>query len=463
MKRKTGILGCVFAFAVLLGAVTAPAQEVEFNYNGRVKVNGLMFSGQGQFKFALVSKDGEATFWTNDGLTTSTAMPTATVTVDVSDGFFSVNIGDAELPGMAVLTKDVFARDEDMYLRVWFNDGTRGFEMLTPDRKITNTDLLGLKISKIKDYTIYVNGATGNDKHLGLTPEKPKKTIQSAIDSLPPLLKCNVTIDIADGVYREQVNIIGINAMPGKTLRLLGDDSWTTASAGDPAVRITGTDNDSEDHVFPRSNVIHAEQSSGFRIVGFFIDRAQDARVSLASCSSWEVSRCRITNGNDHTYGFSLNACGMGSISDCLINQNGVGIRSTSSAFAMTRVKVVQNYYGVYVDSTYVEVTDVLVNDNGFDGVNIARGSYAELSGVCEFSNNAGVGMGISQNSSVVVHGPGYGPSECHGKIQNNGGYGLVAYLQSHVLGYQVLQISGNTRGDAATLTGGALYHDVSY
>jgi hypothetical protein len=456
--------GLLAALAVVcvLGVVRVSAQEVEFNYNGRVKVNGLMFSGQGQFKFALVSKDGEATFWTNDGLTTSTAMPTATVMVDVTDGFFSVNIGDAELPGMAVLIKDVFARDEDMYLRVWFNDGTRGFEMLTPDRKITNTDLLGLKISKIKDYTIYVNGATGNDKHLGLTPEKPKKTIQSAIDTLPPLLKCNVTIDIADGVYREQVNIIGINAMPGKKLTLLGDDSWTTASVGDPAVRITGTDNDAEDHVFPRSNVIHAEQSSGFRIVGFFIDRALDARVSLASCSSWEVSRCRLTNRNDHTYGFSLNACGTGTISDCLINQNGVGISSNSSTFAMTRVKVVQNYYGVYVNSTYMEVTDALVNNNGYCGMIIARSSNAEFSRQCQFSNNgtatSGCGLEVTGNSALVVHGAGYGPLACQGEILNNTGYGLTVTTHAVVVGYNVLSISGNTKGNMYIRSGGSVY-----
>jgi hypothetical protein len=450
---------------ISLTTLPVSAQEVEFNYNGRVKVNGLMFSGQGQFKFALVSKDGEATFWTNDGLTTSTAMPTATVTVDVTDGFFSVNVGDAELPGMAALTKDVFARDEDMYLRVWFNDGTRGFEMLIPDRKITNTDLLGLKISKVKDYTIYVNGATGNDKHLGLTPAKPKKTIQSAIDTLPPLLKCNVTIDIADGVYREQVNIIGINAMPGRKLTLLGDDSWTTASAGDPAVRITGTDNDAEYDVFPRSNVIHAEQSSGFRIVGFFIDRSQIDRISLMSCSSWEVSRCRITNQNDHndhTSGISITAGG-GTLSDCLINHNGVGVSSLNAAFAMTRVKVLQNYYGVYVDSTYLAIANVLVNDNNYDGLNVLGSSRAELSGVCEFSNNAGVGMGISQNSALVVHDAGYGLGQCYGKIQNNSGYGLVVYLQSHVVAYQVLQISGNTKGNTFTATGGALYQSWNH
>jgi hypothetical protein len=465
MNRKTGILGLGFTIALLLGVASVPAQEVEFNYNGRIKSGGLMFSGQGQFKFALVSKDGEAAFWTNDGLTTSTAMPMATVTVDVTDGFFSVNIGDAELPGMAVLTKDVFARDEDMYLRVWFNDGTRGFELLTPDRKITNTDLLGLKISKIKDYTIYVNGATGNDKHLGLTPAKPKKTIQSAIDTLPTQLKCNVTIDIADGVYREQVNIVGINAMPGKKLTLLGDDFWTTASVGDPAVRITGTDNDAEDHVFPRSNVIHAEQSSGFRIVGFFIDRALDARVSLASCSSWEVSRCRLTNGNDHTYGFSLNACGMGTISDCLINQNGVGIRSMSSAFAMTKVKVVQNYYGVYVDSTYVEVTDALVNNNGYAGMIIARSSNAEFSKQCQFSNNgsvtSGTGLEVTGNSALVVHGAGYGPLACQGEILNNNGYGLAVTTHSVVVGYDVLIISGNEKGDVRTFSGGSVYGSV--
>jgi hypothetical protein len=329
--------------------------------------------------------------------------------------------------------------------------------MLTPDRKITNTDLLGLKISKIKDYTIYVNGATGDDKHLGLTPEKPKKTIQSAIDTLPAQLKCNVTIDVADGVYREQVNIIGINAMPGKKLTLLGDDSWTTVSAGNPAVRITGTDNDAENEVFPRSNVIHAEQSSGFRIVGFFIDRARDVRVSLTSCSSWEVSRCRVTH-NGHTYGFHLNACGMGTISDCLINQNGVGIRSMNSEFSIVGIKVTQNYYGIYVDSSNLDMTDSLLNNNGWVGLTIARSSTAEFSGLCQISNNGWNGIEIGNSSALIVHGSAYGPLACQGEVRDNQGYGLVVFTNSIVLTYDALVNSGNVKGNTYVVTGGAIY-----
>jgi len=462
MKRKTGILGCVFAFAVLLGAVTAPAQEVEFNYNGRVKVNGLMFTGQGQFKFALVSKDGEATFWTNDGLTTSTAMPTATVTVDVTDGFFSVNIGDAELAGMAVLTKDVFARDEDMYLRVWFNDGTRGFEVLTPDRKITNTDLLGLKISKIKDYTIYVNGATGNDKHLGLTPEKPKKTIQSAIDTLPPLLKCNATIDIADGVYREQVNIIGINATPGKKLTLLGDDSWTTASVGDPAVRITGVDNDA-DPIRVRKYAVYAQQCTGLRLGGLLLDRSTITRVLLSSCASWEISGCKIVDTDRRTAGVYAESCGYGTISNCFVTGNQTGIAIKNSVLDVESVRSTQNERGLSVYSSMVGISNVRASNNTNYGVIVSGGGRTDVMGNCEFSNNGRDGFAVEFAAAVVFYqGSAWGPLECHAQVMNNLGYGLVVAAHAVVVGYTACTFSGNASGSTYEATGGGLYHTAT-
>jgi len=462
MNRNTRILGCIFAITVLLGAVSVPAQEVEFNYNGRVKVNGLMFSGQGQFKFALVSKDGEATFWTNDGLTTSTSMPTATVTVDVTDGFFSVNIGDAELPGMAALTKDVFARDEDMYLRVWFNDGTRGFEMLTPDRKITNTDLLGLKISKIKDYIIYINGATGNDKHLGLTPEKPKKTIQSAIDSLPPLLKCNVTIDIADGVYREQVNIIGINATPGKKLTLLGDDSWTTASVGDPAVRITGVDNDA-DPILVRKYAVCAQQCTGLRLVGLFLDRSTGVRVFFSSCASWEISGCKIVDTDRRTTGVYAESCGYGTISNCLVTGNQTGIGTRNSVLDVESVRSEQNGYGLGVNSGLVGISNVRANNNTNYGVLVSGGGRTDVMGNCEFSNNGGDGFAVELSAAVVFYqGAAWGPRECHAQVTNNHGYGLFVAAHGVVLGYPACTFSGNGSGSTYVVTGGGLYRTTT-
>ena len=44
-------------------------------------------------------------------------------------------LGDATLPGMAIVPATVFA-NSDVRLRVWFNDGTNGSQLLTPDQRI---------------------------------------------------------------------------------------------------------------------------------------------------------------------------------------------------------------------------------------------------------------------------------------------------------------------------------------
>jgi hypothetical protein len=444
----------VFAVVISLTTLPVSAQEVEFNYNGRVKVNGLMFSGQGQFKFALVSKDGEATFWTNDGLTTSTAMPTATVTVDVTDGFFSVNVGDAELPGMAALTKDVFARDEDMYLRVWFNDGTRGFEMLIPDRKITNTDLLGLKISKVKDYTIYVNATTGNDKHLGLTPEKPKKTIQSAIDTLPPLLECNVTIDIADGVYREQVSIIGINAMPGRKLMLLGDEEWTTSTVAPPRVQITGSDGETTG---TRDYGFYAEGSAGLALKGFLVDGCAKTGIKLSNCEGADARQCNLSNNG--LYGFDIGGGNNVSVSDCVATANWTGFNILSSSILFLHTAATNNQaYGFNIGgSPDTRLVSVDVLSNGVHGVCV-RSSFVEFRGVCRFSGHTYCGIKAEVYSTLFFYKDGV-PAYA-GEIKNNGQYGVMVAFNSMVMYSQGTNVfANNLLADYKTFTGGVLYY----
>jgi hypothetical protein len=123
----------------------AAAQNVEFNYNGLVRVQGQPYDGEGQFKFSIVNRNASTTYWANDGVTLDGSQPTESVAIAVSEGFFSVNIGDAETTGMAALDPSVFNADERVLLRVWFSDGIHGFERLLPDRAVVNPALLGLQ------------------------------------------------------------------------------------------------------------------------------------------------------------------------------------------------------------------------------------------------------------------------------------------------------------------------------
>jgi hypothetical protein len=107
------------------------------SYQGKVRVGGTPYTGNGYFKFAVVNAAGGATYWSNDGSSTGGGEPTAAVQLAVSEGLFSVLLGDTTLGGMTqALTTDVFSQP-DRYLRVWFSASGGGpFDQLTPDTRI---------------------------------------------------------------------------------------------------------------------------------------------------------------------------------------------------------------------------------------------------------------------------------------------------------------------------------------
>lgn len=108
------------------------------SYQGQVHVDGSPFDGMGQFKFAIVNAAGTQMYWANDGSTGAVAEPGTAVSVPVEDGLFSVLLGDTSLSNMdAEIPADAFS-EPDRALRVWFNDGANGFEMLTPDTSLAS-------------------------------------------------------------------------------------------------------------------------------------------------------------------------------------------------------------------------------------------------------------------------------------------------------------------------------------
>jgi len=104
------------------------------NYAGQVAVNGEAFSGNGSFKFAIVSDSGTTTYWSNDGTSLAGSQPTASVNVPVNGGLYSVLLGNSAIQGMNAIDPSAFQQHGDAKLRVWFSDGVNGFQQLTPDR-----------------------------------------------------------------------------------------------------------------------------------------------------------------------------------------------------------------------------------------------------------------------------------------------------------------------------------------
>ncbi len=121
------------ALLLAIGSSTHAQVPQIIHYQGRISVSGINFDGSGQFKFALVNSAGTTNYWSNDG--TAVNAPTATVPLTVTKGLYSVLLGDTNIAGMVAIAPGVFA-NTDVRLRVWFNDGTTGFQQLTPDQRL---------------------------------------------------------------------------------------------------------------------------------------------------------------------------------------------------------------------------------------------------------------------------------------------------------------------------------------
>ncbi|MCX6878421.1 MAG: SUMF1/EgtB/PvdO family nonheme iron enzyme [Verrucomicrobia bacterium] len=146
-EQNAAIIGCPMCFSYETTAATDPGPLVSLaedgpipqllNYQGRIArgTPAVNFEGPGQFKFALVNTDGTETFWSNDGTSNAGSEPAAAVTLQVTKGLYSVLLGDILLPHMTAIPMSVFTHG-DVRLRVWFNDGTNGSQLLTSDHRI---------------------------------------------------------------------------------------------------------------------------------------------------------------------------------------------------------------------------------------------------------------------------------------------------------------------------------------
>jgi hypothetical protein len=102
---------------------------------GRLAVGEELFHGPGGFKFSLVHAETSQVAWGNAPDANADGEPDDAVELPVHRGLYSVMLGDTSLPHMAALPPEVFAGN-DLSLRVWFNDGERGFQRLLPDQRL---------------------------------------------------------------------------------------------------------------------------------------------------------------------------------------------------------------------------------------------------------------------------------------------------------------------------------------
>jgi hypothetical protein len=77
-----------------------------------------------------------STYWSNDGTSVNGSQPTAIVSVGVTNGLFTVVLGDSTIPNMGSISAALF-NQPNLQLQIWFNDGTDGFAALSPAQSLT--------------------------------------------------------------------------------------------------------------------------------------------------------------------------------------------------------------------------------------------------------------------------------------------------------------------------------------
>lgn len=77
------------------------------------------------------------TLWSNDGTGNPGSQPFLAVPVGVTNGLFTVGVGDTTLSNMIVPIPAALFTQPNLLLGIWFSDGTNGFAALNPPQPLT--------------------------------------------------------------------------------------------------------------------------------------------------------------------------------------------------------------------------------------------------------------------------------------------------------------------------------------
>ena len=281
-------------------------------------------------------------------------------------------------------------------LRVWFNDLSHGWELLTPDLKLAANAHTMQRITA--PLTLYVNSSLGDDAHTGLTTDTAKQTIQAAVGCLPKMLEAQVTIEVANGIYTDQVLLKGFTG----PLAVIGDETTLPTAVANPAVQIDCADGGNVG--LHKAFVI--EDCSEVSLTGFYITKGLQEAVSVKR-SQGVFSKLKVVDATFRAIVLSDRSTYV--FNDCRIQTTGF------EGLVLTRYSIADLYR---FSSTA----------NTADGLKAVFGSIVRVIDSIVLTNNGDDGAELSNNSELV-----FSSATVTGSISGNGDHSLQVDFKSMV------------------------------
>lgn len=143
----------------------------QISHQGVVAVNGQPFTGTGLFRFAIVDPDAGVNRWTNDGsMIGFGSTPNSAVSLPVANGVYNVRLGDTSIANMTSSIPISLFADDNLRLRIWFDDQANGVQLLTPDQPLTLTAYSGFANSVPSPLSPPLGSIIAWHKNIGTTP-----------------------------------------------------------------------------------------------------------------------------------------------------------------------------------------------------------------------------------------------------------------------------------------------------
>lgn len=234
-------------------------------YQGRITSNGTNFTGTGNFRFALIRPGPPVvSLWSHNSTSVAGGMPTTELAVGVTNGLFTIALGDTTVAGMLAAVPASAFTNQDVRLRIWFNDGVSGVAQLTPDQRLSSSAyaLMGANVpdgailtakladgavtgAKIAGGTIAAGNLAANSINSSHIIDGQVQTADLAANAVTSAKVQDGTLlgaDLAEGTVgtRELANIVAL----GRSNTVGRLDVFTAnAASNQPAIVLNGTDN----------------------------------------------------------------------------------------------------------------------------------------------------------------------------------------------------------------------------